>query len=115
LQIFQWQEKRRKEEERREKEKIAPLLQQQSHRCRQDAAAGIAQPGEKLNDAAIEEIAVIATINAIDQTSSLDTLTGTEITVKTVKAGIPENLQTLRVGDEVKNSPTEAIGISVTK
>lgn len=79
------------------------------------AAAGSAEPGEKPAGVAMEEITVVATINAIDKANSLVTLMGAEGNVKTVKARNPENLEKVTVGDKVMITYTEAIGISVTK
>ena len=76
---------------------------------------GSAEPGQKPAGIAMDEIIMVATINAIDKANSLVTLMGAEGKVKTVKARDPENLEKVNVGDKVMITYTESIGISVTE
>jgi len=76
---------------------------------------GSAEPGQKPAGIAMDEIIVVATINAIDKANSLVTLMGAEGKAKTVKASDPENLEKVKVGDKVMITYTESIGISVTE
>ena len=78
-------------------------------------AVGSAEAGQKPAGIAMDEIIVVATINAIDKANSLVTLMGAEGKVKTVKARDPENLEKVNVGDKVMITYTESIGVSVTK
>jgi Cu/Ag efflux protein CusF len=77
--------------------------------------AGSAEPGQKPAGVAMEEITIVATIDAIDKANQLVTLKGAEGKVKTVKARNPANLEKVKVGDKVMITYTEAIGISVTE
>ena len=76
---------------------------------------GSAEFGQKPAGIAMDEIIVVATINAIDKANSLVTLMGAEGKAKTVKARDPENLEKVKVGDKVMITYTESIGISVTE
>ena len=79
------------------------------------AAVASAEPGEKPAGVEIEEITVVATIEAIDKEEQLVTLKGPEGKSKTVKANNPENLEKVKVGDRVMITYTTVLGISVTE
>ena len=76
------------------------------------AAVASAEPGEKPAGVEIEEITVVATIEAIDKEQQLK---GPEGKSKTVKASNPENLEKVKVGDRVMITYTTVLGISVTE
>lgn len=74
-----------------------------------------AKPGQKPSGVVMEEITVVATIEAIDKDQQLVTLKGVEGKSKTVKAYNPENLEKVKVGDKVEISYITALAISVTE
>jgi len=79
------------------------------------AAEVSAELGQKPAGVEIEEITVVATIEAIDKAQQLVTLKGAAGNSKTVKARNPENLEKVNVGDKVMITYTTVLGISVTE
>jgi hypothetical protein len=79
------------------------------------AAVASAEPGQKPAGVQIEEITVVATVEAIDKDQQLVTLKGAGGESKTVKARNPDNLEKVKVGDKVMISYTTVLGISVTE
>ena len=78
-------------------------------------AVASAEPGEKPAGIEMEEITVIVTVEAIDKDQQLVTLKGAGGESKTVKAGNPDNLEKVKVGDKVMITYTTVLGISVTE
>ena len=76
-------------------------------------AVATAKPGEKPAGAAIQQVTVIATVEAIDKNKQYVTLKGTEGKSVEVKVRDPQNLEGVKVGDEVAITYTEALAISV--
>ena len=76
-------------------------------------AVATAKPGEKPAGAAIQQVTVIATVEAIDKNKQYVTLKGTEGKSVEVKVRNPKNLESVKVGDEVAITYTEALAISV--
>ncbi len=79
------------------------------------AAEVSAELGQKPAGVEMEEITVVATIEAIDKAQQLVTLKGAAGNSKTVKARNPENLEKVNVGDKVMITYTTVLGISVTE
>ena len=79
------------------------------------AAVASAEPGQKPAGVQMEEITVVATVEAIDKDQQLVTLKSAEGESKTVKARNPNNLEKVKVGDKVMISYTTVLGISVTE
>ncbi len=74
-----------------------------------------AELGQKPAGVEMEEIIIVATIEAIDKAQQLVTLKGVAGNSKTVKAHNPENLEKVTVGDKVMITYTTVLGISVTE
>lgn len=79
------------------------------------AAEVSAELGQKPAGIEMEELTVVATIEAIDKAQQLVTLKGAAGNSKTVKARNPENLEKVNVGDKVMITYTTVLGISVTE
>jgi hypothetical protein len=80
------------------------------------AAGGLvtrAEPGEKPGAGAARVIVADVTITAIDPKSMIVTVKGPSGNVFDVKARDPERLKTIKVGDQVRVTYTEALAISV--
>ena len=74
------------------------------------------EPGEKPGGVAIKTVQISATIESIDKATRQVTLKGPEGKTKTVKAGDEvKNFDSLKVGDQVVATMTEALAIGVTK
>lgn len=78
-------------------------------------AVATAKPGEKPAGAMVQQVTVIATVEAIDKTTQHVTLKGPEGNTVEVKVKNPKNLEGVKVGDEVAITYTEAMAISVEK
>lgn len=78
-------------------------------------AVATAKPGEKPAGAMVQQVTVIATVEAIDKTTQHVTLKGPEGKTVEVKVKNPKNLEGVKVGDEVAITYTEAMAISVEK
>ena len=72
-----------------------------------------AKPGEKPAGLAGRQVTITATIQAIDTKAQTATLKGPEGNSFTVKAQDPKNLASVKVGDEVVITYTEALAIAV--
>ena len=70
--------------------------------------------GEKPGGMVVQEHSLVTVIEAIDRNNQLVTVRDAEGKSKTVKVENPENLKNVKVGDKVRITYTEAIGISVT-
>lgn len=79
------------------------------------AATASAEAGQKPSGVQVEEVTVVATIEAIDKEQELVTLKGAEGRTKTVKPNNPENLEKVVVGDKVMITYTGILGIEVTE
>lgn len=79
------------------------------------AAMGTAEPGERPAGAEVQELVVIAVIEAIDKENEQVTLKGPEGNSKTVKVRDPANLEKVAVGDNVMITYTRALAINVTE
>ena len=75
--------------------------------------AGRAQPGEKPAGVAGQQVIMTVTVEAIDKTAQTATLKRPDGTSFTVKAEDPKNLESVKVGDEVVVTYTEALAIVV--
>jgi ribosomal 50S subunit-recycling heat shock protein len=78
-------------------------------------AVATAKPGEKPAGAMVQQVTVIATVEAIDKTTQHVTLKGPEGNTVEVKVKNPKNLEGVKVGDEVAITYTEAMAVSVEK
>jgi len=78
-------------------------------------AVATAKPGEKPAGAMVQQVTVIATVEAIDKTTQHVILKGPEGKPVEVKVKNPKNLEGVKVGDEVAITYTEAMAISVEK
>ena len=78
-------------------------------------AMGTAEPGERPAGAEVQELVVIAVIEAIDKENEQVTLKGPEGNSKTVKVRDPANLEKVAVGDNVMITYTRAVAINVTE
>jgi hypothetical protein len=78
-------------------------------------AVATAKPGEKPAGAMVQQVTVIATIEAIDKTTQYVSLKGPEGKTVEVKVKSPKNLEGVKVGDEVAITYTEAMAVSVEK
>jgi len=78
-------------------------------------AVATAKPGEKPAGAMVQQVTVVATVEAIDKTTQHVTLKGPEGNTVEVKVKNPKNLEGVKVGDEVAITYTEAMAISVEK
>lgn len=78
-------------------------------------AVATAKPGEKPAGAMVQQVTVIATVEAIDKTTQHVTLKGPEGKTVEVKVKNPKNLEGVKVGDEVAITYTEAMAVSVEK
>jgi hypothetical protein len=76
-------------------------------------AVATAKPGEKPAGAMVQQVTVVATIEAIDKATQYVTLKGPEGKTVEVKVNNPKNLEGVKVGDEVAITYTEALAISV--
>jgi hypothetical protein len=75
-----------------------------------------AEPGQKPGGVAIKTVQLSATIESIDKATREVTLKGPEGKTKTVKAGdAVKNFDSLKVGDQVVATMTEALAIGVMK
>jgi len=79
------------------------------------AAMGTAEPGKKPAGAEVQELVVVAVIEAIDEENEQVTLKGPEGNSRTVKVRNPANLEKVAVGDKVMFTFTRALAISVTE
>jgi hypothetical protein len=77
------------------------------------AVAGRAKQGEKPAGLVGQEVTITATIEAIDTKTHNVTLKGPEGKSFTVKAQDPKNLASVKVGDQVVITYTEALAIAV--
>ena len=75
--------------------------------------AGRAKQGEKPAGLVGQELTITATIEAIDTKAHTATLKGPEGKSFTVKAQDPKNLASVKVGDQVVITYTEAVAIAV--
>lgn len=78
-------------------------------------AVATAKPGEKPAGAMVQQVTVVAAVEAIDKTTQHVTLKGPEGNTVEVKVKNPKNLEGVKVGDEVAITYTEAMAISVEK
>ena len=78
-------------------------------------AVATAKPGEKPAGAMVQQVTVVATIEAIDKATQYVTLKGPEGKTVEVKVNNPKNLEGVKVGDEVAITYTEAMAVSVEK
>lgn len=78
-------------------------------------AMGTAEPGQKPGGAEVQEMVVVAVIEAINKESEEVTLKGPEGNSKTVKVRNPANLEKVAVGDNVMITFTRALAINVTE
>ncbi len=78
-------------------------------------AMGTAEPGERPAGAEVQELVVVAVIEAIDRENEQVTLKGPEGNSKTVKVRDPANLEKVAVGDNVMITYTRALAINVTE
>jgi len=78
-------------------------------------AVATAKPGEKPAGAMVQQVTVVATIEAIDKATQHVTLKGPEGKTVEVKVNNPKNLEGVKVGDEVAITYTEAMAVSVEK
>jgi len=78
-------------------------------------AVATAKPGEKPAGAMVQQVTVVAAVEAIDKTTQHVTLKGPEGKTVEVKVKNPKNLEGVKVGDEVAITYTEAMAISVEK
>jgi len=78
-------------------------------------AVATAKPGEKPAGAMVQQVTVIARIEAIDKATQYVTLKGPEGKTVEVKVNNPKNLEGVKVGDEVAITYTEAMAVSVEK
>ena len=78
-------------------------------------AVATAKPGEKPAGAMVQQVTVVARIEAIDKATQYVTLKGPEGKTVEVKVNNPKNLEGVKVGDEVAITYTEAMAVSVEK
>jgi ribosomal 50S subunit-recycling heat shock protein len=78
-------------------------------------AVATAKPGEKPAGAMVQQVTVVATIEAIDKATQYVTLKGPEGKTIEVKVNNPKNLEDVKAGDEVAITCTEAMIVSVEK
>jgi len=78
-------------------------------------AVATAKPGEKPAGAMVQQVTVVAAVEAIDKTTQHVTLKGPEGNTVEVKVKNPKNLEGVKVGDEVAITYTEAMAVSVEK
>lgn len=78
-------------------------------------AAGKAEPGEKPAGFIGEQITVNVTIAAIDRAAPSVTFAGADGYTRTMKVRYPEKLESVKVGDTVALTYTEAMAIKVEK
>lgn len=78
-------------------------------------AVATAKPGEKPAGAMVQQVTVVATVEAINKTTQYVTLKGPEGKTVEVKVNNPKNLEGVKVGDEVAITYTEAMAVSVEK
>ncbi len=74
-----------------------------------------AKPGEKPGGAVAEQVSTTARVTAIDKRNSKVTLKVPEGNLVTVEAADPNNLESLKVGDQINITYTEAVAISIEK
>ncbi len=74
-----------------------------------------AKPGEKPGGAAVSQVTVTATVEALDKKKHTATLKGPEGKSVVVKVQDPKNMENVKVGDEVMITYSEALAISVEK
>jgi len=79
------------------------------------AVAAAAKPGEKPAGVIARETKVTVTITAIDEKAPSVTFMGPAGNTRTIKVKYPEKLKTVKVGDQVELTYTEALAISVEK
>jgi hypothetical protein len=72
-----------------------------------------AKPGKKPGGAAVSQVTVTATVEALDKKNQTVTLKGPEGKSVTVKVKDPKNMENVIVGDEVVITYSEALAISV--
>ena len=70
-------------------------------------------PGQKLGGTVPEQITTTATILNIDNRNLVVTLKGSQGNVLTVKAADPDNLECLKVGEQISITYTQAVAISI--
>jgi hypothetical protein len=78
-----------------------------------EASLAAAKPGEKLAGVLKNQITTTATIEAIDKTKPSVVLKGRQGELSEVKVLYPENLDRVKVGDQIEITYTEALAISV--
>ena len=79
------------------------------------AVAAAAKPGEKPAGVIARETNVTVTITAIDEKAPSVTFKGPAGNTRTIKVKHPEKLKSVKVGDQVELTYTEALAISVEK
>ena len=77
--------------------------------------AAAAKPGETPAGVIARETKVTVTITAIDEKAPTITFKGATGNTRTIKVKHPEKLKTVKVGDQVELTYTEALAISVEK
>ena len=76
-------------------------------------AAARARPGERPAGLGTSQVAITASIEAIDREMPSVTLKGSDGNVETYKVQDPKNLENVKVGDQVVITYTVAVAISV--
>jgi Cu/Ag efflux protein CusF len=79
------------------------------------AGAAAAKPGEKPAGVVAREVTITATITAIDEKTPSVTLKGPAGNTRTIKVKDAAKLKTVKVGDQVEITYTEALALSVEK
>ena len=79
------------------------------------AVAAAAKPGEKPAAVVARETKVTVTITAIDEKAPSVTFKGPAGNTRTIKVKHPEKLKTVKVGDQVELTYTEALALTVEK
>ena len=79
------------------------------------AVAAAAKPGEKPAAVIARETKVTVTITAIDEKAPSVTFKGPAGDTRTIKVKHPEKLKTVKVGDQVELTYTEAVALTIEK